>query len=517
MSSEWPYPVAAAIVATAAGMFVGAPALNLKGFPLDDAWIFQVVARNLAETGVWGFIPGQPSSGATSILWTLVLSANHRLLGVDPVAFTWAVNVTLLAGSTFLLYCLIRYDHADPLGTALLAATPAFLGNYAWLAASGMESLLFAFLSVLAVFLWRRLSPWAGVVCALLVLTRPEAVGLPLILTAHMLSSCGKKRSRDFLQLWGPVAAAIAGSVALSLTTSGGILPSTMEGRRWLYRIDGPSFHMAWDFARNWGIRLTTIALGWPRWLAPALAVVILLGTWRAARRLPGLATLCAWALAVDVLYAVVLPVEGHGGRYQPLNLLLAPVLATLGLAELAGWVIRKPHAVQARLAVSAVAVALACLPSTWAWRGITAAGVDHINQVHVAIAGWVREKVPAQTPVAAFDIGAMGYFSKHRVVDLGGLVDRAYLPYLRGGKVPTYLQENGLSLVVLPSSAASGAGADLGRRLGITKAKLNRYPLAEFEGSSWVWPKTFAATTHASPRLVLYQIFWPGPPGQSR
>ena len=44
------------------------------GFPLDDAWIHQTYARNLATLGEWSFVPGQPSAGSTAPLWSLLLS-----------------------------------------------------------------------------------------------------------------------------------------------------------------------------------------------------------------------------------------------------------------------------------------------------------------------------------------------------------------------------------------------------------------------------------------------------------
>src|ERR1700734_377785 len=50
------------------------------GFPLDDSWIHQVVARNLAEFHVLGFNPGKLSSGSTSPLWTLILTLGWVVL-----------------------------------------------------------------------------------------------------------------------------------------------------------------------------------------------------------------------------------------------------------------------------------------------------------------------------------------------------------------------------------------------------------------------------------------------------
>ena len=40
------------------------------GFPLDDAWIHQTYARNLGLRAEFSFVPGQPSAGSTSPLWS---------------------------------------------------------------------------------------------------------------------------------------------------------------------------------------------------------------------------------------------------------------------------------------------------------------------------------------------------------------------------------------------------------------------------------------------------------------
>jgi hypothetical protein len=49
------------------------------GFPLDDAWIHQTYARNLALSGEWAFSPGHPSDGSTSPLWTGLIAIGYWL------------------------------------------------------------------------------------------------------------------------------------------------------------------------------------------------------------------------------------------------------------------------------------------------------------------------------------------------------------------------------------------------------------------------------------------------------
>ena len=64
------------------------------GFPLDDAWIHQTYARNLADNGEWAFVPGQSSAASTAPLYSALLAIGH-LLGLSP--FLWAFTLGVLA------------------------------------------------------------------------------------------------------------------------------------------------------------------------------------------------------------------------------------------------------------------------------------------------------------------------------------------------------------------------------------------------------------------------------------
>ena len=68
------------------------------GFPLDDSYIHQTVARNFATSGRLGFIAGRRSSGSTSLLWEFVQAGNYRFLGgIDPVWYTLVISYLLPA------------------------------------------------------------------------------------------------------------------------------------------------------------------------------------------------------------------------------------------------------------------------------------------------------------------------------------------------------------------------------------------------------------------------------------
>src|SRR5574341_830476 len=64
------------------------------GFPLDDAWIHQTYARNLAERGEWAFLPGKASAASTAPLYSALLAIGY-LIGLAP--FIWAHFLGVLA------------------------------------------------------------------------------------------------------------------------------------------------------------------------------------------------------------------------------------------------------------------------------------------------------------------------------------------------------------------------------------------------------------------------------------
>jgi hypothetical protein len=130
---------------------VAALGYGVAGFPLDDAWIHQTYARNLAATGQWAFVPGQTSAGSTSPLWSLLLSLGYWI-GFPYQAWSYALGILALA---LTCWAVAR------LGAALFPAEP-WVGPLAgllcvgewhlvWAAVSGMETIWFIWLSVLLV------------------------------------------------------------------------------------------------------------------------------------------------------------------------------------------------------------------------------------------------------------------------------------------------------------------------------------------------------------------------------
>jgi hypothetical protein len=492
------------------------------GFPLDDSWIHQVIARNFAEYHKLGFAPGKLTAGSTSLLWSALFALYWTVFPhLSPVIANAGTSAVLLFLIGYVLKAITEEDDLPSGVSWCLALAPLASGNFLWFGMIGMEHLLFILLSLCLVRCWLRKPPikscfeGAGLVAQgfslgslrrqrpskhwgfspggnanlyllallsfLLVLTRPEGLFLGLLLLLTLRTA---RRS------WTALVAAFAGgALALAVIVgtnwliSHSLTPQTMQGRQFLYR-----------FSADAGLRTRLIFLGqivarclktWS-FLAPrellhgrglllGAPVVLLLaiGLLAGLRRLYQLRArrmllLCAWGGLIVLLYTAVLPSAGHGGRYLAVPLTLFLPLELLGLHQLLSA--SRPTQRHAWALVACVAL-LSGARSLAIWREATTAQIAQIETEHGVMATWLQNTLPsssfAQGKVAVFDIGRIGYQLHGNVVDLGGLMDATYLPYVLQHRTADYLFARGIQYVVLPS-AADEDSADWKQRLSL-------------------------------------------------
>jgi ABC-type Zn2+ transport system substrate-binding protein/surface adhesin len=99
------------------------------------------------------------------------------------------------------------------------------------------------------------------------------------------------------------------------------------------------------------------------------------------------------------------------------------------------------------------------------------------IESEMVETAKWVAANVPQDDVIAAHDIGALGYYDSHALIDLAGLVSPEVLPFIRDEeKLAEFLDEQGASYLIAfpdfypllskqaePVFITDGIGPDLG------------------------------------------------------
>jgi hypothetical protein len=448
-----------ALVGLSAALYLGWTAVSGRlGFPLDDGWIHQTYARNLAHTGQLAYVPGQPSAGSTSPLWTILLSAGY-LLPLDYRLWTYFLGAVCLALTALTAFRLASRLFPDqPWAAPLTGLLCALEWHLAWAAFSGMETILFTWLALLllechaasrltfhassSTFHASRFMP-LGLIAGLLTLTRPEGVLLAgLVGLALLWQAWCKARWQGILAVivYGlAFAIVISPWLAFNLRVSGQPLPNTFYAKQAEYRalLSLP----IWN--RLVRILLPTLT-GAQFLLIPGFLWAALCPhpstpprtthhvspfTFHLSRPTSNILPFLWWLLTL-LVYALRLPVDYQHGRYLTPTI---PVLILYG----AGGTLRLLRPDSARLWVrvasrSLLLATLVLLLAFWV-LGARAYADDtgFIEGEMVAVARWLNANTAPDALIAVHDIGAVGYFTQRPLLDLAGLITPQVVPFI--------------------------------------------------------------------------------------
>ncbi|MGB8646422.1 MAG: hypothetical protein WCF84_14380 [Anaerolineae bacterium] len=403
------------------------------GFPLDDAWIHQVYARNLGMRGEFSFFSGQPSAGSTSPLWALVLAPAY-MLHIDFRVWTVALGILCLGASAFFASRLAR--RLDVRSWVADWLVPLFIileWHLTWASVSGMEILLFVLLSLALIdgFLAQARPLGLGLLAGLLTLTRPEGIVLAGLVVMSLsirwwLSLREPVGSRSVWTLLQTLVAFGASFLLLlvpyalfNLWTSGTILPNTFYAKSQEY-----AELLQNNLLLRWLSLFRQPVLGAQVLVLPGMGLIV----WRLVRtRRYELLLPLIWVLALPTLYAVRLPVDYQFGRYEMPIIPLIVIYGVAGTAELLSRI-------RARVIRRAWALTVAVLVGVFAWLGANqyARSTAIINCEMVATARWTAANLAPGALIAVHDIGAQAYFDSHPMLDLAGLVSPEVIPFIR-------------------------------------------------------------------------------------
>jgi hypothetical protein len=170
-----------------------------QGFPLDDAWIHAVYGRSVATELSFTYNPGEPSTGATSLMWAVLLSLPH-LFATDTSAIVILIKIIGFIChiiTILLVFFALQYErnknNAALAGAMLIGIHPDLVAA----AVSGMEISLTSL--TLALQLWtisKRRYLAFSVVAAFAPLVRPELGAISISLAAGLFFTSMRKFSQ---------------------------------------------------------------------------------------------------------------------------------------------------------------------------------------------------------------------------------------------------------------------------------------------------------------------------------
>lgn len=411
----------------------------LRGYLTDDTFIHLQYARHVAEGQGFVFNPGEPVYGSTSPLWVMLL-AQAIAVGFDGVLAGKVLGAVALLASVALWWALARRTLGSPwlraLGT-LAWATHAWMLRWSL---SGMETPLAVALVLGGLVLFTATEPWgerAGPVSllwALAALARPECLLLLVLWGAFTLADHGPVAGlrRALRSMW-PGLLVQGAWLVFARWHFGAFWPNTLAAK-----VAGG---VGLEYQLEQALRQVAVIGVTEGWAVALLALAGLLGAIR--RSVPGVRasvrfTPWAWVVAVPVLYAVRgVPVLS---RYL---VPLLPVLAWLAwrvLDRALGPRAERPEDPALRhrrlLLIGCCAALLAFTQNAYTYTRLVLPQVRSFSSgLEGSLVRWGRwfgEHTPPDAVVAAPDIGAIGYYSQRRVVDLAGLVTPEMVPVLR-------------------------------------------------------------------------------------
>lgn len=455
----------------------------LRGYITDDTYIHLRYAQNLIDRGEFSFNPGQHSYGATSPLWIFVL-AMFLKIGLEPFAAAWLAGVLSGLGVLVVLDFILErltFPSLWKLGILLLAACDAWFVRWTF---SGMETPLATMFLLLLLTplvrgrdlawgvsreaLWHRYLAW-GVMAGMSGLVRPEFVilaplALPWLLWFEYFraGSVQGMQGRVMARPHRPLLAAMGGWMltlvpwfVYAWMAFGRVTPGTASAKS---SLDIPDPKVILEYLIMIFKQLAaTQGLLWVG--VVSLVVLVLIRNSRDVEQIwedrerplglgadgqdddpgpaPGHGTWSVWGptalVGIALTWSVVL-IGGYAikqvwiiSRYvSP----LAPVLL-LAMGVIAEWLLNGQRVeMRVRKAGNAVllgATVLTLTTNAWIFGGMVVPHAQKfpagVKECYLGLGEWISENTRDDAVVAALDIGAVGYASDRRVLDLMGLV----------------------------------------------------------------------------------------------
>ena len=415
------------------------------GFPLDDSWIHQTYARSLALQGEWSFRPGIPSAGSTSPLWSALLAPGY-LLRLSPYIWTYLLGAVTLFALAVLCEWAVRafvdsYHPRLPWAGIFIA----FEWHLVWAAMSGMETLLHGLIVTAVLVLLMTKSPrylTLGLLTGLSAWVRPDGLTLlgPVLMTILLTGRDTRSRLDALVRTLIGFGSLFIPYLLFNLAIGGTPMPNTFYAKQAEY--------IEWQ-ALPIPARLGQLAV--QLLVGPGLALLPGVLVWLVRsikQRMWAALSSFIWCGGYLCLYVLRLPLYQHGRYLMP----AMPVLFLFGLLAFAefdgGRMFGRRHWIP-QTAWRAASVLLAV---GFVFLGVRtyAKDVAVIESEMVATAKWAAVNLPPGSLIAAHDIGALGYFDTHDLIDLAGLVSPDVIPFIRNEpQLANYLDQRGVDYLI--------------------------------------------------------------------
>ena len=443
------------VIAFALAYYYLAAAKSANGyfsFPLDDPWIHLTFAKNLAQYFSFSYFKNEmATAGSTSPVYTFLVAAGF-LVSNNEMIISYVIGILFFILSGAYFYKLSSFDFAKENYFALLF-TAIFIADkwVSFISVSGMETTMFVFTLIAAAYFYRQRSAVVfAVFLGLILWGRPDGVTfLGALAVDYFFAARFSKTDKniklfaknDFVKI-----GIIAGSIVIlyfimNFILSGSLLPNTYSAKLTYY---APEFKSRSEFLKF---------EVWDYFTSGAYGILAVGFIFAAAKTLydlakkkynPNILYVLA-VLALIFVYWFKLPYAHRFGRYLMPAIPFIILASGLGFREmsvLAGnYFKNKKLANGFMILVSAVIILYSFLnysenKTTYAEQ------CAYIHDRQVVTALWIKENTKPEDVIATHDVGAIGYYSERKIVDVAGLITPELITKINDRNYTTFLME---------------------------------------------------------------------------
>lgn len=382
----------------------------------DDAFISFRYAENWAAGKGLVFNAGERVEGFSNFLWVALLTVANKL-GFAPVWTAKVLSLLFALGLLFLLFHTARVLGLDIRTAFFCALLLSFSSSIAYFAMSGLETVLYAFLLLLAVWVNRTHEQTEKPAALLLLygvllaaaLTRPEgALALGVTSGYHIFrKGFVKKTIPGFVRSQILVYTAVSSLLLLRHSYYSDLLPNTFYAKPRGVFVDYGQTALFKNLLSGWLAGSFLLA-----------GVIFLLAKPHDTRKRYAYPLLLCLPQLLFMAYA---------GDWMTMGRFFLPLLPITLLLFLAVFSCRSRVPLPVILGLSALFLTTNVLQTKRAFANREAYPYLVMHSTALSKLGsWLKDHVPNQTVIALKRQGAIPYYSELKSIDILGLTDKA-------------------------------------------------------------------------------------------
>jgi len=433
---------------------------NVLSFPLDDPWIHLTFAKNLFQYFSFSYFKNEMvTAGSTSPLYTIVLSIMF-FINSNEMYISYFLGIFFFAASSFAFYKLCNVEFDKEIIFALICTGIFIFDKWMnFIAGSGMETTMYILILIMCAYFYRKRSPVPfAIMLGLIMWTRPDGIAFifALIIDYILVSIYSKDQinlilfsGNDLKKIFFIFAGIIGLYLLMNYALSGSLLPNTYNAKLTYY---SPEFrsrtefikYEVWEYFKYGSYYVVMIGF---------IAALLKFGFDIYKKTYNQNTLYIVFIFTLVFIYWLKLPYAHRFGRYMMPLIPFFILVATIGFRDVAK-IINK-HTENALFSKSLFYI----------WAGIIffmgvknydetkdlyANQCKYIYDRQVMAAKWLKTNTNENDIIATHDVGAIGYYSDRKIVDVAGLVtpeliskinDLNYVDYMT-----KYLKDNNVT-----------------------------------------------------------------------